>query len=72
MTPIRLKSSLKMNVNLFRTLILPLYRLSFNLNCESQSNKKLLIKEIQKKFKKFISVPMSMPDKLVQLILGDL
>ena len=73
MTPVRLRSHFRLNVNLFMTLIMPLFRLGFVLyNFVSGAQQKHFEKMMRKSFKQFIGLPQSFPSYLITALIGNI
>jgi hypothetical protein len=71
LTCIRKANNLKLNINLYKVCILPLYRLSFTYYgkiTEKQKNK--LIMDIRRTFKKFLCFPRNVSNQLINRLFG--
>jgi hypothetical protein len=74
MTSIRMKNKLKLNINLYRVFIMPLYRLAFTMERikNKSANFNILELHIKKTFKRFLSLPRSTPNKVIYRLLGNI
>lgn len=73
LTPVRLMKDLRLNVNLFRTLCLPLVRMGLLAACgtASATDRQNYFRFVRAKFKIFCFLPKCLPNRTVNLILGD-
>ena len=73
LTPIRLLKDLRLSVNLFRTLCLPLVRMGLlsAWSSATATDKQNYHRLIRAKFKSFCLLPKCMPNKVVNFFLGD-
>lgn len=71
LTPIRLIKDLRLNINLFRTMCMPLYRMGL-LNCllTTRTDHNAYYQAVRKRFKAFCYLPRSVPNKVVDMLLG--
>lgn len=71
LTPIRLLKDMRLNINLFRTMCMPMYRMGLlNSLCTTKTDQNEYYKAIRKRFKAFCYLPKCLPNKVVEMILG--
>jgi hypothetical protein len=72
LTPIRLIGNTKLNLNLFKVFILPLYRLAFNNYGTADTKEQVTFeKDVRRSYKKFMTWPINTSDAVVNSTLGD-
>ena len=73
LTPIRMLKDLRLNVNLFRTMCMPLIRMGMiNALCTTKTDQNSFFQAARKKFKAFCYLPRCTPNAVVQMMLGNL
>jgi hypothetical protein len=71
LTPIRMLKDLRLSVNLFRTMCMPLYRMGMlNALAASKTDQNTFFKAIRSRFKSFCYLPRCTPNQLVRVMLG--
>lgn len=72
LTPIRLLKDLRLNVNLFRIMCMPLYRMGLLTSlCTTNTERNWFFKAVRRRFKEFCYLPRCLPNRVVEMILGD-
>ena len=73
LTPIRLLKDLRLTINLFRILCLPLVRMGLlnALGSATATDKQNYFKLVRAKFKSFCFLPKCLPNRIVNYLLGD-
>ncbi len=70
---IRRKNNLRLNVNLFRIFIMPLFRMALlNYHSALKTQKNSADKLLRMPFKRFTNLPKSTPNKLIRNMIGTL
>ena len=73
LSPVRMLKDLKLNVNLFRTMCMPLYRMGMiNSLCTTKTDQNEFYKVVRKRFKQFCYLPKCLPNSVVKMTLGGL
>jgi hypothetical protein len=73
LTSVRMMKDLRLSVNLFRTLFMPLVRMGLmNAMVTSKTDYNLYEKRIRARFKQFCLLPKCLPNKMVRVMLGNL
>ena len=71
LTPVRMLKDLRLNVNLFRTMCMPLYRMGMlNALATNKTDQFTFYKAIRSRFKSFCYLPKCTPNTLIKLMLG--
>jgi hypothetical protein len=69
LTPIRLRNNGKLNLNLFKTLISPLYRLAIPaIPLLNNNANQLFFSHFRKNFKRFMNLPRNCSNRMVDLL----
>jgi hypothetical protein len=72
LTPIRMLKDIRLSVNLFRTLCMPLVRMGLvNTLMTTKTDQNLYLGIIRAKFKTFCLLPKCTPNKLINALLGN-
>ena len=73
LTPFRINASVKFNVNMFKLMVAPQYRLLASLwDFIGKTAKKMITISYRKSFKKFMMMPPSVPNSVIDLLIGNM
>jgi hypothetical protein len=72
LTPIRMMKDIRLSINLFRTLCMPLIRMGLaNMLITTKTDQNQYLGQIRAKFKAFCLLPRCTPNKIVNALLGN-
>lgn len=72
LTPVRMLHNFRLNVNLFRLMCMPLYRMGMeNAIGSNKTDQNEYFKAIRRRFKQFCYLPKCTPNGLIKMLLGD-
>ena len=73
LSPIRMLKDLRLNINLFRTMCMPLYRMGLlNSLYTNKTDQNRYYKAVRKRFKAFCYLPRCLPNKIIKMLLGNI
>lgn len=72
LTPLRHRKHTKLNINLFKIFVLPMYRLALSIfDNQSPLERLAFVRDIRKNLKRFLALPRNTSNDLVDQLLGD-
>ena len=72
LTPIRMLKDLRLSINLFRTMCMPLYQMGLlNALATNKNDQNTFYKAVRARFKAFCYLPRCMPNSVTKMLLGD-